>query len=316
MPDTKALFKPANNDNTLFLRENMRDRLQILQRIKYNSRDQLEQVRSILGLISCIQRHRGATMALLGGDNRFANRLNGLQIEITLRIEGLLLEPEQAVDSNDKDNILSAWKTIALNWQDDTVLENFEYHSHLIEYLLRMVRTRGDQYIAGINELAGVLDDPALMKSLTALNFLACMNIPDCFELLAKLRGHATHAAASNHCDPFTKSRIEFYLKELGRLIARFDSQVRDLGVELQEKLVPGSSLAQTKVKRDYFINLLSNEIVENAEINLDSEMVYRVSSEVIDTYSKFSESILTYLACEQPLLVERFIKACAINTN
>ena len=270
----------------------------------------LSLIRSMLALIACIQRHRGATMALLGGDDRFAERMPSLQKEIALRIDMLLLEPDAVVEPNDKENILSAWKTIAHNWQDDAVLENFEYHSHLIEYLLRMVRAKGELYAANLNQLSCLLTDAELLRNLGILKCVACNNVPDCFELLAKLRGLATHAAASHFCDALTQSRIEFLIKELHRLTGVFDGKVRELAPDLRERLVPGNTLAQAKVKRDYLVELLSNDIVEGRPITLDSEMVYRVTTEVIDTYYAFSYAILSYLQVMLPELLNQ----CMIN--
>ena len=249
-------------------------------------------------------------MALLGGDSRFEERLPKLQKEIALRIDLLMLEDDAFIGSVDKDNILSAWRTIAHNWQDDAVLENFEYHSHLIEYLLRLVRMKGDQYIASIDGMASGLKVDATLKVITLLNRLVCMSIPDCFELLAKLRGLATHAAACHQCDGLTKSRIDFLLKELSRLANGLDCQVRDLETGIQQQLAPGNLLAQAKVKRDYLTELLSNDIVEGAPVNLDSEMVYRVTSDIIDTYYGFTESIIRHLEAMHPKLIDQCITA------
>lgn len=287
-----------------FLVGSVHDSVLTLHQSRKKLADTLVMVRSMLGLVARIQRHRGATMALLGGDDRFAERLPRLQKEIALRIDLLMLEPNDEVEQGDKDNILSAWKTIAHNWQDDAVLENFEYHSHLIEYLLRMVRLRGDLYIEHLNQLAPMIEQQQTQRNLTVLNFIACRSVPDCLEMLAKLRGLATHAAASHQCDSFTQGRIEFLLKELNRLTNDFDNKVQELTPDIQQQLIPGNSLAQAKVKRDYLTSLLSNDIVAGQTITLDSEMVYRVTTEVIDTYYELSYSILTFLQTSLPVMI------------
>ncbi|MDX1696261.1 MAG: hypothetical protein R3208_21025 [Ketobacteraceae bacterium] len=304
MPEIIALTAHEPEDKPPLIMENAHDSVLGVHQARKLAADTLTLVRSMLALVACIQRHRGATMALLGGDDRFAERMPHLQKEIALRIDLLMLEPDPVVDRNDKDNILSAWKTIAHNWQDDAVLENFEYHSHLIEYLLRMVRARGELYLESLNRLGSLITDPEMLRNLGVLKFIACNNVPDCFELLAKLRGLATHAAASHQCDAMTQGRIEFLLKELARLTGVFDGKVRELTVRLQEKLVPGNTLAQAKVKRDYLVELMSNDIVEGKAITLDSEMVYRVTTEVIDTYYAYSYAILSYLQSSLPDLV------------
>lgn len=310
MPEIIALATCEIDDKPPLIMEKAHESVLAVHQGRKLAADTLTLVRSMLALVACIQRHRGATMALLGGDDRFAERLPDLQKEIALRIDLLMLEPDGVVDRNDKDNILSAWKTIAHNWQDDAVLENFEYHSHLIEYLLRMVRARGELYIDNLNDLGRFITDVDTLRNLTVLKFIACNNVPDCFELLAKLRGLATHAAASHQCDAMARGRIEFLLKELGRLTGVFDAKVRELPPVLQEKLVPGNTLAQAKVKRDYLVELLSNDIVEGKAITLDSEMVYRVTTEVIDTYYAFSYAILSHLQASLPDLVNH----CMIN--
>ncbi|MCG8673267.1 MAG: hypothetical protein MI867_28015 [Pseudomonadales bacterium] len=306
MSEIVALASYEEGANSLFLNSNFKEVLQGVRQGQKSARETILLVRSMLGLIACIQRHRGATMALLGGDDRFAERMPPLQKEIALRIDLLMLEPDEVIEAVDKQNVIGAWKTISHNWQDDAVLENFEYHSHLIEYLLRMLRGKGDIIVQHFNLFAELLNDPLAIKVISQLNALACTSIPDCFELLAKLRGLATHAAASHKCDSFTKGRMDFSLKELNRLTAKMDLLIHDLDEPLQKYLIPGNELAQAKVKRDYLTHLLSNDIIEGVSITVDSEMIYRVTTEIIDTYYAFSEKLLTHIENQLPTLVNR----------
>src|SRR5690606_10823977 len=98
---------------------------------------------TILVLSRFIQRHRGATLALLGGDKSFRTQIQALQQQINTQLEFIdCLNQTAAISIGDSDwkQLSLGWLTIIKDWENDAIHHSFEFHSHLLELLLRIAR--------------------------------------------------------------------------------------------------------------------------------------------------------------------------------
>src|SRR5690606_17189727 len=101
--------------------------------------DVLLLMKQLLHMIKEVQRHRGMSMALLGGNMHFREEFERLQLQLERRLRSLQAFAGQTHDlrsARDQDNLRSAWATIRHDWQHDSVIDNYELHCHLIEQLL------------------------------------------------------------------------------------------------------------------------------------------------------------------------------------
>src|SRR6187431_652250 len=104
--------------------------------------DALTLAKLLIHMIKAVQRHRGMTMGTLGGNQQFRDELSHLEIQLERRLE--LLQAFSArslalLSPRDQENLSNAWLTISHDWQEDSVIDNYELHCHLIEQLLALL---------------------------------------------------------------------------------------------------------------------------------------------------------------------------------
>ncbi len=270
----------------------------------------LSALQQTLRLVADIQQHRGSSMAILAGNRDFEPRLAMLQAKVRQRLAYL----DQSRDNNSfisnglgsngfisngfisTENwqaILLEWQAVSEGWRDDTVLPNFELHSHLVDKLLQLMRAGGKWLFE-----SDMVFKNAIVKCLdiSVLSF-AFQTLPQHIELLAKLRGLSTHAVAMGNCDNDHRVRIDYLLQ----LAKREQVNLRNFTAQRPVKvlrLIPG--LLDTQLNEVVFtqwVTRISTEVLQKGKIQTSlADELFVQGTEIIDGFFAINQQSLAYV--------------------
>ena len=264
----------------------------------FHQREQaLSALQQMLRLIADLQQHRGSSMAILAGNEDFESRLQVLQARIRQRLNYLdrLREGEYEgfIRTDTWQAILQEWQTVSEGWRDDTVLPNFELHSHLVERLLQLFRAGGKWLFESDTRFQS-----AAVKCLDIAVLAFCFQtLPQTIELLAKLRGLTTHAAAMGVCDNEHRVRIDYLLQ----LVRREQVNLRTFTAQRPVKvlrLIPG--LLDTQLNDVVFTQWtqrISLEVLQKNKLQAAlTDELFSQGTEIIDGYFAINQQSLAYV--------------------
>lgn len=244
-------------------------------------------MRQLNRLISAIQRHRGVSLAHLAGDGLFMDDVTQVQAQVNQRLTVLKHSVDVfdlLVSSHQQQNIQHGWNTVCHDWQGDALLENFEYHSFLIDQLLQLNANFGRQLEPSLlaasdleSDQSGSADDAVLR--------LVCRQVPELIENLARIRGLATHAAVVHQCDDDHQKKLLYWLqcaqRQNSELIATVD--VLESGIKNAWRSL--SELKNYELKLAFFLNTVTKDIIQGDCCQADARQLFALGSEIIDAY-------------------------------
>ncbi|ARN73748.1 hypothetical protein [Oceanicoccus sagamiensis] len=223
-------------------------------------------------LTQLLQHHRGSSMAYLSGSQDFLPQIEKLQLSIETALQ-LINELNHSyyrcIPEDLLNNINNDWKTIAMGWQQDQVMPNFEFHSHLVDSCNKLLR------LCMVEQLRPLmLQGNSRHQNLLELIFIT---FPNSIENLAMLRGLSTNVAVIKACGTESHAKISFLIKE----------------IEQQNKVLLGDIIT---IKSD--IDLIKNyqkplhkflltvklSILESPDITADSSQLFKMSTDIINT--------------------------------
>ncbi len=172
---------------------------------RHQTRQQgLDLCKVLLELIQNLQQHRGATLAVLGGDYFFETRILALEPHILKALRSLDRNPGHFLDPVEWRHLYSEWFTVHRQWRQDNAIHNFELHTHLIQEVQKQ--------IWAVATGSGHADHDLNHQHTARLTLL---DLPQLMEHVAQLRGLATHAAAGGFCDPEFRVRLDYLGREI-----------------------------------------------------------------------------------------------------
>ncbi len=241
--------------------------------------DSIQAAKVLSRLTRAIQKHRGATIACINGEVRFLPLAESLQQQVA-KLFGLLscLESrKQLFHSGGLSAAVGEWQAIADGWQLDTVVNNYEFHCHLIDTLGRLTRDEITQWIL---TSAAITSGSGLGKGTTTLLF----DVPEHIELLAKLRGLATHVAFSGACDHDCHIRISFLHKKIGRESPRLYAVLGQLRGAFSS--LPGiPAIRAQHLNLEYLLGMIETGILGAQQIDVDGSRIFDLATDTIDVY-------------------------------
>ncbi len=263
----------------------------------------LNLVNQLNHFVKDVQRHRGISMGILGGNRAFETDFYRLQVQIDRRLatlEAFACRGEELFSLRDKENIHFAWRTIRHDWQGDKVGENFELHSHFIEQIFQvknLIAKRLEQPI--ISEFTASQDNdenqqshppqslkalPRLNQQIELINFI-CALLPNMIECMAKIRGLASFSAAVGSAE-YDHDRKLRYLSQVAReqndKIRHCAQRLHDvLGGEINAKYTIG----EMETKFMHFIELVTHDVLSGKTITSSSSQIFTLATVLIDTY-------------------------------
>jgi len=227
-------------------------------------------------LNQALQKHRGACMAFLSGDQSFLPMVARLQKHIgrLLLVLNDVNTRNELISSASLNNIDSGWQTILMGWKDDDILLNFEFHGHLIDSLKQVLRSLMRE------QLMYQLSDNG--KSCDSLLHIVLVQMPELIEQIARLRGLSTNAAVVQACGGDSHARISFLIKEIPIQNERLLGVLEE--VQSVHGIVPRlqSLKALRMVLQRYLIGVQVN-ILESAKISASGVELFNRSTEIVD---------------------------------
>ena len=231
-------------------------------------------IKLLCQLTKAVQHHRGASMAYLGGEEFFMPQLEQLQEDIhtillllkeTVGCHALTEEDLAALDAN--------WNTILVGWQQDQFMHNFEFHSHVIDELKKLLRHCREELIP---DTENRLQFEQLLRFLLETLF-------DNIESMAKLRGLSTNAAVVKACGQDAHSRISFLLKEIPEQNQQIITELNALKPFYRHL----TTLEQLKLQEKSLHRLLLSiqiQILDTPDITINGSTLFNLATDIINS--------------------------------
>ncbi len=265
-----------------------------------------------------VQRHRGYSMGLLAGNQSFLQEFDLLQEQLARRISLVATFTHRhkvCLSENDIERLHYAWNTIKNNWQDDSVLENYELHSHFVEQLLLLINKLAEEikqpFMEVIFTIVGKTPDTILSdkkNNYQLLLLFSSRQLPHFIELMGKVRALSVHAAAIGNCDIEQKNKLNYLLKCV--------RQKRQVIVEsadyLQQRItvdVPALLTIRTYgYKLDFLIDKINRDIIGSPKVTVKDENIFHLVTDLIDNYWDVCDNSLALLSVWQKQDMEQWL--------
>ena len=173
----------------------------------------LDLCQQLLELITHVQQHRGATLAILGGDDFFESRLAAIKPRVLENLQEVQKLRKEFIKNNAWENLCAEWFTVNYHWRQDNAFHNFELHTHLIQQLLKSYKEFLDSLIFQNLDSAHA---PIAKLSLNEL--------PELMETAAQIRGIGTHCLASGNEDKVFTDRLGYLCRYFKRSTEHLNS--------------------------------------------------------------------------------------------
>lgn len=265
-------------------------------------------IRMLNPLIIACQQHRGASTVLLEGNDSFQPLVAALQVDIRRRLHALKTinrEYGYTIPERAMHEIELEWDVVVQEWSMDTVITNFDFHSHFIERLLG--------FMWDITQKAGHFFSPVASPICAdfqldgsgvpviqhgsrnglrikradhhAIVAIVIRDIPALIETIAKVRGLATHTTVSGYCDRDHQLRLSTLLLDMNHQKEKLIKSLRPL----QHYMLSGMpALVDTLLhehKLSQLIDMVNQEILGRSRISLESHQLFNFVTEIIDIY-------------------------------
>lgn len=271
----------------------------------------LVMIKQLMHLCRDIQKHRGLGMALLAGNQEFAPRFIVLQKQMARRIHLLsafCLEESNPFSETEVNKIYEAWNTIHEGWHDDSVIENFQFHSYFVEQLLQMVMQLAQRLpFVSFSFIDQLNIETTESKVEDELLVFICSQLPKMIEYLGMVRALASHSATIGH----NIVEHDKKLKYLCRCVQLEKMQVIGVAEKLHQLMgsdIPSLLVLQTYAfKVDAFIDKVMNQVIGQEKIAVSSDELFTMATEIMDVYWRVVDDGIDVLHHAQDKSLERW---------
>ena len=230
-----------------------------------------------------VQKHRASSIACLGGDRGYETRVEQLQKQIDkqlLLLNNFVHFSPKILTIKQLSSIQQDWHTIKVGWRHDSIIENFEFHGHLIDQIQGLIRNLCFHHFPEIEN--GRIARGEVDSSQTILLQCILQDIPDNIELIGKLRGLSVHATSTKLCDEAMQIRLEFMVKQSREQYRRLAATLKKLGPNIA--IIPNLGKVEPfQVKLDDLLSIVEVEIMKSKRVIAKTDVVFNRSTEIID---------------------------------
>lgn len=260
--------------------------------------DALNLIKQLNHMIKAVQRHRGMSMGLLGGNALFREEFTRLQRQIAERLQlfsAFATRTHQQIPQRDQENLHSAWLTISHDWQEDSVIDNYELHCHLIEQLLALLASLAKQLeqpiaaiLASSNEPTQIYATTAVypnrFKQLEVLHFSTRL-MPSVAEQIGRIRALATYTAALSYCDSDYASKLRYVIQCTRVNNEKLRHQAKRMEGILEKDSPLLNQLKSYEIKLTFLLNMVEQDVLKDGKITADSNRLFELATDIIDMY-------------------------------
>lgn len=247
-------------------------------------------MRQLNRLVNALQRHRGVSLAHLAGDGLFMEDVTQVQAQVNKRLLVLRNTCDQfdhLIAPREQENIQHSWNTVCHNWEGDALLENFEYHSFLIEQILNLsagLARRLEEPLVTASGLTPSEETQEQERSALVLP-LVCRSVPELIEQLARIRGLATHSAVVGGCEEEPEKKLQYWLQCAERQNRDLIHQIDGMEPSLKTSWKSLSDLKNYELKLAFFLNTITKDIIHGDSSKADARQLFTLGSEIIEAY-------------------------------
>lgn len=235
----------------------------------------LDAIYLLCQLIRKLQQHRGASLAVLAGDTIFESRLHALQGPIYENMAKIQNEGVGLIDQCRWAQIVSEWFTVKRQWRKDSVVQNFELHSHVITQINDLI------WQVAKNSDPRIESDP-ILKELGQYLFRGVLDV---IEILGKLRGLSTHVAVLGECETDFGLRISFLRRQLDTASANSHAQLQSLPTRFKDPLLLRIGSYRCHAIERSLCAMIDQDIIGKGPVKATSDQVFGLATQAIDAY-------------------------------
>lgn len=289
--------------------------LAVTLRDQYRRRQDICQLLyQLVQIIQAVQRHRGTSMALLGGNNLFYQRFVQLQHQLERRLtvlQAFAASTGDLLSARDQENLYSAWASISRDWQKDSVIDNYELHCHLIEQLLSLLASLAKQLeislpaaasapavsVVSKNEfLTRDRNLPNRSRYLEVLHF-STRSMPAVAEQIGRIRALSTYAAALGHCDSHHDGKLRYVIQCTRVNNEKLHHQTQRLQALLDGEIEGLAQLKRYEIKLMFLLDMIEHDVLGKNPITADSNGLFTLATDIMDTYLQMINQGLQLIA-------------------
>ena len=272
------------------------------------SQDALTLSKQLVQIIRAIQRHRGMSMATLGGNRDFKEPLKQLQRQLKGRLLGLeaFFEGTGLLSEQTLEELNRAWVTISHNWQEDSVLDNYELHCHLLEQLLALLGGLSRRLEAPLlpdqqaethplTSNPGKATRPSRLQTLELLHFCTRL-LPSVVEQIGRIRALSSYAAALGRCGPQEEAKLRYVIDNTRVNNEKLRHQLGRLESILPSDLCQMGSLKRYELKVAFFLSMVEQDVLNARPMTADSNRLFAIATDIIDVYLQVAQNGLARL--------------------
>ncbi len=261
--------------------------------------DALALIKQLNQLSKSVQKHRGLSMALLAGDEDFSAEFTAMQRELDRRIamiRAFVRQSGELLSDNEQQKIEDSWMTLRSDWHDDAVIDNFELHSHFIEQLLNFM-TRLGKYLerpmfdclvestcAENQSVMPSLNGQRVVMQLGLLAFV-CKLMPDMIELVAKVRGLATHAMVVGECSDLCGHKLRYLMRCVLAQREKLNLGMSRMTENVREQIPSLPMIKTYDLKLMYMVDKVEQEVLSDEGVSSDQHSFFALASDIIGVY-------------------------------
>lgn len=274
--------------------------------------DALSLIRQLIQMIKGVQRHRGMSMALLGGNRQFEPDFERLQQTLERRLLALqaFTLGSDLLSERERENLHTAWLTISRDWHDDSVIDNYELHCHLVEQLLAMLVSLSRPLEAPLSAPSdhADADAPTRVQMLELLHFSTRM-LPGVVEQIGRIRALSSYAAAAGQCDAHHDRKLRYVIQNTQVNNEKLRHQIRRLEQVLGPEFSHLGELKRYELKLMFLLNMVETDVLGGGPITADSKRLFQVATDIIDVYLQVVENSLAILSQWLERDLERWVR-------